>query len=139
MATKPQLPAVVTGVTNADRTRLLHLIDHARESLPDDDLSFLQTLADDLPRVKSMLPEPMRRIITELDNAQGAFETSWAAVNQVLADATERVDTMRSVNVRDRQALQDVAEMTNQLAQSAAEVALRAQALDTLIGQYYPA
>jgi hypothetical protein len=136
MTTKPaSQPTIITGVTNADRTRLLHLIDELRQTLPEGDLSFLESLAGDLPRVKTMLPEPMRRLVTELDTAQSAFETAWATLLQQAGEVVTQADS--PVNVRDRAALQGIARIANQVAQSAAEAALRAQALDSLIAQHY--
>lgn len=136
MTTKPVTQtAIVRGVTNADHTRLLHLIDQLRQALPEGDLSFLEALAGDLPRVKTMLPEPMRRLITELDTAQSAFEVAWSTLLQQAGEVVTQGDS--PIHVRERATLQAVARLANQVAQSAAEAALRAQALDTLIAQHY--
>ena len=118
------------SITHAAHEQLLALIEgFEQQHIDDDALAFLRRLATDIPRMREVLPDPVKHALQELDANETALAYAIHAAASTIGEYQRMcADPLPIASMLDAAALAAVAEAGRALAQAGSEVALRAQA-----------
>jgi hypothetical protein len=119
---RPEPTSVAPSFTRADQRQLVALVEHFEGNLPSElSLASLERLLNALPALQQRLSEEQQRLIEELDRSEEALQ----AALQQLRWQFESHSVWNNPSLDTIEQLQTLEERATQLAQHAAEVALR--------------
>ncbi|MBC8163719.1 MAG: hypothetical protein H7Z42_21130 [Roseiflexaceae bacterium] len=128
--TTHRAPGALPALSNAHRERLLQIISTLETTgLEDHEVGLLRQLSADFARFRAAMPQEVREALQEIDQNEAALQQS---VPELLGlcqqfQHTTAINTICAAQLLDAPGLLVLAQQAHELAQVAAEVALRAK------------